>query len=507
MIRRGALTALSLIILSICILPTAKQLPASFLPQEDEGYFFTSLQMPAGSSLQVTEKAGRQIVQELMHMPGINGVVMVGGFNLLTGVQSPNNAFFFVDLKPWSQRNPSTENAAALAASLQKKMNALPSGGLGFAITPPPIPGIGASSDITLMLEDRTGRGVEYLGEMTDTFIHALQQCPEIAAVQNLMANNTPQYYLRFDADKAITQGVAPETAYTTLQVFLGSQMLNYFNLYGYQYSVYMQADAPARMNIEQLNNFYLPGAQGSQVPLNALVNVQKRTGPAFLIRHNMYNAAMLNISAAPGFSGAQVMDAISRTFRESMPGDIGYDYSGMSYQEARSRSQIGLGSIFALSAIFAYLLLASLYESWVLPISVILSVPVAIAGALATLLLAGMQLNLYAEIGLIMLIGLAAKNAILVVEFAQNRLHDGMSLLQATLAGARMRLRPILMTSFAFILGCVPLALASGAGAVARQTVGICVIGGMLAATCIGIFFIPFAYYYIARLRTVSPP
>lgn len=505
MIRRGVLTALALILLSICILPAAKQLPAAFLPQEDEGYFFTSLQMPAGSSLQVTEEAGRKIVQELMHMPGINGVVMVGGFNLLTGVQSPNNAFFFVDLKPWSQRNPSTENAAALATTLQKKMNALPSGGLGVAITPPPIPGIGASSDTTLMLEDRAGRGVAYLSEQTDAFIHALLQCPEIASVQNLMANNTPQYELRFDADKAITQGVNPETAYSTLQTFLGSQMLNYFNLYGYQYSVYMQADAPARMNIEQLSDFYLPGAQGSQVPLNALVSVHKLTGPDFLIRHNMYNASMLNISAAPGFSGGQVMDAITRTYRESMPSDIGYDYSGMSYQEARSRSQIGLGSIFALSAIFAYLLLASLYESWALPISVILSVPVAIAGALAALLLAGMQLNLYAEIGLIMLIGLAAKNAILVVEFAQNRRQDGMPLLQATLAGARMRLRPILMTSFAFILGCVPLALASGAGAVARQTVGICVIGGMLAATCIGIFFIPFAYYYIARLRTAS--
>lgn len=502
MIRRGGFTALALIMLALCIYPAARQVPAAFLPQEDEGYFFTSLQMPPGSSLGVTEEAGQQVVQELLRMPAISGVVMVGGFNLLTGVQSPNNAFFFVDLKPWDMRHPDTENAAALAALLQQKMNALPNGGLAFTITPPPIPGIGASSDITLMLEDRAGRGANYLAEQTNAFILSLQQCPEIAAVQNLMANDTPQYFLRFDSDKAITQGVNPETAYSTLQTFLGSRMLNYFNIFGYQYSVYMQAEASSRMNIDQLADFYLPGAKGAQVPLSALVEVQQRTGPDFLIRHNMYNASMLNITAAPGISGSQAMDAIERVFRESMPGDMGYDYSGMSYQEARTAQQIGLGSIFALSAVFAYLLLASLYESWALPLAVVLSVPVAILGALLALLLAGMQLNLYAEIGLIMLIGLAAKNAVLVVEFAQNRVQEGMPLLRATLAGARMRLRPILMTSFAFILGCVPLALASGAGAVARQTVGICVIGGMLAATCIGIFFIPYAYHLIAARR-----
>lgn len=502
MLRRGWFTALSLIVLALFLYPMAKQIPAAFLPQEDEGYFFTSLQMPPGSSLAVTEEAGQQIMQEMLKIPAINGVVMVGGFNLLTGVQSPNNAFFFVDLKPWAQRHSATENAGALADILQQKINALPMGGLGFTITPPPIPGIGASSDITLMLEDRTGRGVGYLTEQTNAFIHTLQQYPEIAAVQNLMANDTPQFYLRFNTDKAITQGVNPEAAYTTLQTFLGSQMLNYFNIFGYQYSVYMQADAPARMNIEQLADYYLPGANGAQVPLSALVDVEPRSGPDFLIRHNMYNAAMLNITAAPGVSSGQAMAAVESAFRESMPSDMGYDYSGMSYQEARSAHQMSLGGIFVLSAIFAYLLLASLYESWALPLAVVLSVPVAIAGALAALLLAGLQLNLYAEIGLIMLIGLAAKNAILVVEFAQNRVEQGVPLLQATLAGARMRLRPILMTSFAFILGCVPLALASGAGAVARQTVGVCVIGGMLAATCIGIFFIPFAYYLIARRR-----
>ncbi len=503
LIRRSIFTAIILAVITASLYPAARHIPAAFLPQEDEGYFFTSLQMPAGTSLPLTEAAGRQIVREMLSQPGIDGVVMVGGFNLLTGVESPNNAFFFVDLKPWNERNPQTENAAALAQTLQQHMNAFSTGGLAFTITPPPIPGVGAGSDITLMLEDRAGRGEQYLTQQTNAFIQALLQCPEISSVQNLMASHTPQFYLRFDTDKAITQGVDPEAAYTTLQTFLGSQMLNYFNLYGYQYCVYMQAEADARMNIEQLNEFYLPGAQGSQVPLGALVEISQITGPDFLIRHNMYNASMLNISVAPEFSATQARQAIERTFRTHMPGDMGYDYSGMSYQEARAAQQPGLGAILAISAVFAYLLLASLYESWLLPLSVILSVPVAMAGALGALWLCRLQLNLYAEIGLIMLIGLAAKNAILVVEFAQNRYQEGIPLLQATLAGARARLRPILMTSFAFILGCVPLALADGAGAVARQTIGICAIGGMLAATCLGVFFIPFAYFRLASLRT----
>ncbi len=499
MIRRCIFTAAALLGITFCIYPLVQQIPAAFLPQEDEGYFFTSLQMPAGSSLQVTETAGDQITREILGTPGIEGVVMVSGFNLLTGVQSPDNAFFFVDLKPWNERN---DNAARLATIVQKKINELSTGGLAFTISPPPIPGIGASADISLMLEDRAGRGEQYLTRQTTAFIQTLQQCPEIAAVQNLMASDTPQYYLRFNRDKAITQGVNPDAAFATLQTFLGSQMLNYFNLYGYQYSVYMQAEASSRMRIDQLNDFYLPGAHGSQVPLGALVDIQQISGPDFLIRHNMYNASMLNVSAAPGFSPEQARQAIERVFNAHMPADMGYDYSGMSYQEARAAQQLGLGSILALSAVFAYLLLASLYESWALPIAVILSVPVAITGALATLWLCNMQLNLYAEIGLIMLIGLAAKNAILIVEFAQNKRQEGLPLLQAALAGARVRLRPILMTSFAFILGCVPLALASGAGAAARQTVGLCAIGGMLAATCLGIFFVPFAYYLISRRR-----
>ena len=458
--------------------------------------------MPHGTSLGVTQESTEKIIRMLKQEQAIDGVVMVNGFDLLTGVQSPNNAFFFIALKPWAERDPDTQNATALSAKLREKLNAIQTGGVAFTMTPPPIPGVGASSDVTLMLEDRAGKGDEYLAAQTADFVAAVSQLPEVAAVQNMMAADTPQYLLTLNVEKALSQGVDPDAAFDTLQTFLGSSFINYFNIYGYQYRVYMQADADARMQVDELRRFYLPGAEGAQVPLDALVDIKYTYGPEFLIRQNMYNASMLNIAGAAGVSSTQVMQALENEFARTMPSDMGYSYSGMSFQEKKAEQGISLAAIFALSGAFAFLLLASLYESWSLPVAIALSVPVAILGAMATLWVGGQELDLYAEIGLIMLIGLAAKNAILVVEFAQDRLAEGMPLLQATLAGAAARLRPILMTSLAFILGCIPLALATGPGAEARRSVGITVIGGMSVATFVGIFFIPFCYYLIARIR-----
>lgn len=502
LIRRGVLTGLALLGVVVCIYPTEEQVPSAFLPTEDEGYFYGSLQMPHGTSLGVTEQSSRAIIQALLKEPAIDGVVMVNGFNLLTGVQSPNNAFFFITLKPWSERDAAGASAAALSQRLRTVFNSMNTGGIAFTMTPPPIPGVGASSDVSFMLEDRAGKGAAYLAEQTSAFIAAASACPEVAAVQNLMAADTPQYIITLNVDKALAQGVEPSAAMDTLQTFLGSSFVNYFNLYGYQYQVFMQAEADSRMNVEELSNFYLPGANGAQVPLDALVDVRFSSGPEFLIRQNMYNASMLNVSAAPGVSSAQVMSALESAFYRTMPTDMGFSYTGMSYQVQKAAQGVSLPMVLGLSGAFAFLLLASLYESWSLPLSIVLSVPVAILGAFATLWVCGMDLDLYAQIGLIMLIGLAAKNAILVVEFAQDRLAEGMPLLQATLAGASARLRPILMTSLAFIFGCLPLAFATGPGAEARRSVGITVIGGMSVATFIGIFFIPFCYYCIARLR-----
>ncbi len=502
MIRRGVLTFGLLLVAVLCLYPLLRQVPTAFLPNEDEGYFYGSLQLPHGVALGVTEQGSAQIIKLLKKNPAVDGVLMVNGFNLLTGVQSPNNAFFFVALKPWDARKDASQSTAALAAALSAELRSVNTGGIAFAMTPPPIPGVGASSDVSFMLEDRAGRGAEYLAQQTAAFVKAASACPEVAAVQNLMAADTPQYFLRFNVQKALAQGVNPDAAFETLQTFLGSSFINYFNSFGYQYQVYMQADAANRMNIQELGKFYLPGADASSVPLDALVDVSFTYGPEFILRQNMYNASMLNVSAASGYTSAQVMSALESAFARTMPNDMGYSYTGMSYQEQKAAQGVSLGGIFAISGLFAFLLLASLYESWSLPLSIALSVPLAIVGALVTLWLTRMPLDLYAEIGLIMLIGLAAKNAILVVEFAQDRRAEGMPLLQATLAGAEARLRPILMTSLAFILGCVPLALATGPGAEARQSVGITVIGGMCVATFIGVFFIPFCYYVVAKWR-----
>ena len=502
LIRRGILTGLLLVAVVACIYPVAGRVPGGFLPDEDEGYLYGSLQLPLGSSLGATEQGTAQVVELLVQNPAVKGVVMVNGFNLLTGVQSPNNAFFFITLKDWAERDPATQSAAALAGQLRMQLNATPTGGIGTAILPPPIPGVGATSDVTFMLEDRAGRGSEYLAEQTSAFTLALADCPQIAAVQNFQAAAAPQYLITLNTARALAQGVDLTAAYATLQTFLGSSFINYFNIFGYQYPVYMQAEADSRMQVEQLRSFYLPGAGGTEVPLDSLVDVRFTYGPQFIMRQNMYHAAMLNVAAAPGYTSAQVMQALEDTFARTMPGDMGYSYSGMSYQQKKAAEGVSLAGMLALSGVFAYLLLAALYESWLLPLSIALSVPVALLGALCTLWVAGMQLDLYAEIGLIMLIGLAAKNAILVVEFAQDRLAEGAPLWQATLAGATARLRPILMTSFAFIFGCVPLAFADGPGAEARRSVGITVIGGMCAVTLIGIFFIPFCYHLIARLR-----
>ncbi|MEF8767883.1 MAG: multidrug efflux RND transporter permease subunit [Candidatus Accumulibacter phosphatis] len=478
-----------------------KTLPTGFLPDEDQGYVFAGVQLPDASSLQRTSEIARQAEEMIMGVPGVKYVTTVVGYSMLSQVQNTYSAFFFITFEDWALRKKPEEQYAAIKAELTKRLSGI-SGAIGFAFPPPAIPGVGVSGGATFVLQDRAGKDLAFLAENTTKFLEAARKRPELAGATTTFRPVVPQLFIEVDRDKVLKQGVNISDVYKTLQSFLGSGFINYFNRFGRQWQVYVQAEGEYRTNIENIGQFYVRNKDGQPVPLSALTSVRSIAGPEFTMRYNLYRSAQINASAAPGYSSVQVMRALEEVFAETMPSEMGYDYMGMSFQEQKAQKGISPVVIFAFSLLCVFLILAAQYESWSLPFSVLLGTPIAIAGAFAALLLRGQELNVYAQIGLVMLIGLAAKNAILIVEFAKMEYEKGeLSLADATLKGAQLRLRPILMTSFAFILGCVPLAIASGAGAISRQVMGGAVIGGMLAATGIAIFLVPVTFYVVEKL------
>jgi HAE1 family hydrophobic/amphiphilic exporter-1 len=332
-------------------------------------------------------------------------------------------------------------------------------------------------------------------------FIAAAQKRPELVGVFSTALLSVPQVYVDVDRDQVIQQGVPLKDVYATMQCFMGGAFVNYFNRFGRQWQVYVQAEGDFRTEAENLGQFYVLNTSGDKVPLDALTTIRKTDGPEFTMRFNLHEAAQINASSRPGYSSAQAMKALEEVFAETMPPGMGYNYMGMSYQEKKAQQGVSPMVIFGFSLLCVFLILAAQYESWSLPFSVLLGTPIAVFGAFAGIMIGHYENNIYAQIGLVMLIGLAAKNAILIVEFAKMGYDQGKPLLEASLEGARLRLRPILMTSFAFILGCVPLAKASGAGALSRQVMGFTVIGGMLAASFLAIFLIPVAFYVVEKL------
>jgi HAE1 family hydrophobic/amphiphilic exporter-1 len=516
-IRKGALVLLLLVICLAGAFLLGRRLPSSFLPDEDQGYAYVSMQLPVASSMERTDAAARQVEKILANTPGVAYTTSVIGFNLLSFAQTTYNAFFFVTLKPWGDRTARAEQYQSIRNNLNQAFGSLPIGTV-FSFAPPAIPGVGTSGGFQFILEDRAGRDVKFLSDNLDKFLAAARKRPEIGQISTTFLPSVPQRFIQVDRDKVLKQGVALGDVYRTIQAYMGGLFINYFNDFGRTWQVYVEAEAPYRSNTEGLDQFYVRNSQGQALPLSALAKFETRSGPEFTLRYNEYRGAQLNGSAAAGYSSDQATAALEEVFKQAMPREMGFDYMGMSYQEQKARQGVPSWVIFAFSLVFVFMILAALYESWSLPWSVLLSTPVAVFGAIAALwlrrvvgaaflpaYLVQMQNDVYTQIGLVMLIGLGAKNSILIVAFAKEEYERGRPLVEAALDGARLRFRPLMMTALAFIIGCVPLWVASGAGSIARQIIGTTVIGGMLAETFIGRFFVPAIFVLVEKLSPTA--
>ncbi len=501
MLHKAGISMVVLAVIAALAVLMAGRLPTGFLPQEDQGYMFVAMQLPDAASLQRTDAATQRVTSALLKTPGIEGVIGVNGFSLLTQTQSTNTAFFFVSLKPWDVRKSKQEQFAAIQGSLQQQLAGV-SSGLAFSFPPPSIPGLGTSGGVTMILQDQSGNDdPTYLTKNLFAYLGALSKRHEIAASIPSYLPAVPQLYADVDREKAAQQQVDLGSIYTTMQTFMGGYLVNYFNRFGRQWQTYVEAEGNTRTNIQNINQFYVRSANGSQVPLGALVHTKQITGPEFVLRFNEYNAAQLNIVGASSYSSGQVRAALEQVFHQTMPAGMGFSYQGMSFQEQRAAQGLPAWVVFGLSLLFVFLILAALYESWTLPFSVLLSTPVAILGAYLALTLRAFENDIFATIGLIMLIGLSAKNAILIVEFAVANYKKGESISKSALDAARLRFRPIVMTALAFIFGCLPLWTASGSGAVGRRILGTVVIGGMVLATVVGILMVPVTFGVVEYL------
>ncbi|MEI7982569.1 MAG: efflux RND transporter permease subunit, partial [Bacteroidota bacterium] len=488
-----------LAIILVLVVLVMKFLPSGFLPSEDQGYFFININTPKAYSLQKTDEVARKVEALIAKLDGVESYTMIPGYSILDNSVSTTNGMAFVKLKDWKLRESKELHVEMIIKKLQAEMNKIP-GGICMAFNAPAISGLGKTGGLELQLEDKTGAGLDKMTAVVGGFYQELSKRKEVNSIFSPFRNDIPQYKLTVDKEKAKKMGIPVNTIYSTLQSLFGSYYVNDFNKFGKSYRVIIQADAIYRANKEDITKVYVRSNSGEMVPLGTVVAIAPTQGPDVVKRFNLYSSADFTIGIPPGSSTGQGIEAVKEVAAKSLPYGYGYEYSGMTREEIISGGQAPY--IFTLCFIFVYFLLAAKYESWLLPIPVLLAIPFGVFGAFGLQWARGLQNNIYAQIGLIMLIGLVAKNAILIVEFAKQKYDAGHPLLDAALEGAKLRFRPILMTSFAFILGVVPLVIAAGAGAASRHALGTSVFGGMLVATICGVMVTPALYVAFQKIE-----
>ena len=499
MLSLGLLGAITLVMIGLF-----SAVPGGFVPEEDEGYFLVNVQLPDAASLQRTDEVTKKIEAIVLETAGVQTVTAVAGYSLLTSSIASNTAFLFASLDEWDDRGDAELHVKAIIDQVNKRFAMEVPEAVAFGFGPPAIPGLGTGSGFSMMLQDRGGGTPAYLDQQAQAFIQAASQRPEIGGIIKTYRANAPQIFADIDNSAVLKLGVSPADVNTTLGSFLGGAYVNDFNRFGRLFKVYVQAEPEYRKAATDVRYYYVRGRDGQMVPLSALVAVSPTEGPEYTNRFNLFRAAEVTGSPAPGYSSQQALTALEEVAAATLPSDMSYAWNAMSFQE---KAAAGSGAIvFVFALVFVFLILSAQYESWTLPLGVLLGTPIAIFGAMAGLWLSGLLLggyvnNVFAQIGLVMLIGMAAKNAILIIEFAKLKSEEGMAPIEAAIEAARERFRPILMTAFSFILGVMPLLIASGAGAEARKVMGMTVFSGMLAATVIGVIIVPSLYVVAARI------
>ena len=475
-----------------------RHLPSSFLPDEDQGTIYVSIRLPDGASNDRTDVATRKIERIVLGLPGVSSHLALGGFDAATRTSGSNLATLIVRLKPWDERTSKETQFAEIIARMQREFVQVPEV-VTFAFGPPPILGLSSAGGFQFMLEDRLGGSVQNLADTADLLVDGARNRRELGSLVSTFRANVPSYSVDVDLAKVETMGIPVAEAYNTLQTFLGGLYVNDFNAFGHPWQVLVQAEPDFRGKPDDINRFYTRTSGGNMVPLGTFATVKATAGPDVVYRYNRFRTIQMLGRPAPGYSSGQATRAMEELAASSLPSGFSYEWTGTTYQEKEAQGHEGV--IFGFAAVLVFLFLAALYESWSIPFAVILAIPLGILGALTAVWLRSYPYDIYTQIGIVTLIGLAAKNAILIVEFARMRREEGHSIVDAALEAAKLRLRPILMTSFAFILGVLPLALASGAGAASRRSLGTAVFGGMNAATLLAIFIVPVLYVVIQRI------